>query len=60
MTLADRTKEKEIEEQFTRFEKENPQLVETIKLMGLTIEEYNRILFNISAKDVITSSSTEV
>ena len=58
MTLADRTKE--IEEQLTRFEKENTQLVETIKLMGLTIEEYNRILLNISAKDVITSSSTEV
>ncbi len=58
MTLGDRTKE--IEEQLTRFEKENTQLVETIKLMGLTIEEYNRILLNISAKDVITSSSTEV
>ncbi len=51
---------REIEEQLTRFEKENPQLVETIKLMDLTIEEYNRILFNISTKDVITSSSTEV
>ncbi len=58
MTLADRARE--IEEQLTRFEKENPQLVETIKLMGLTIEEYNRLLLNISAKDVITSSSTEV
>ena len=58
MELADRTKE--IEEYLTRFEKENTQLVETIKIMGLTIEEYNRILLNISAKDVITSSSTEV
>jgi len=58
MTLVDRTRE--IEEQLTHFEKENTQLVETIKLMGLTIEEYNRILLNISAKDVITSSSTEV
>ncbi len=58
MTLANRARE--IQEQMTRFEKENPQLVETIRLMGLTIEEYNRILLNISANDVIISSSTEV
>ena len=58
MSLPDRTKE--IEEQLTRFEKDNTQLVETIKLMGLTIEEYDKILLNISARDVITSNSTKV
>jgi hypothetical protein len=58
MTLAERSKE--IEEQITHFEKENPQLVETIQLMGLTIEEYNSILLDISARDIVTSNSTEV
>jgi hypothetical protein len=58
MTDADRLKE--IEEQLTRFEKENPQLAKTLQLMGVAIEEYNKILLNITARDVVTSNSTEV
>ena len=57
MTLADRSNE--IGEELLRFEEENPELVKTIELMGQTIEEYNNIILNISAKEVVSSNTTE-
>jgi hypothetical protein len=57
MNLKDRPKE--IEGELARFEQENPELAKTIKLMGLTIEEYNNIMLNLSATDVVTSNTTE-
>jgi len=50
---------KEIEEQLSRFEEENPELVKTVKLMGLTIEEYNKIVMNMSAKEVVATNTSE-
>lgn len=57
MNLEDRSKE--IEGEFARFEKENPELAKTLKLMGMTIEKYNNIMLNLSSKDVVTSNTTE-
>ncbi len=57
MTTADRAKE--LEEKLSNFEKENPALAETVKLLGFTIEEYNKVLLDISAKETATSNSTE-
>jgi hypothetical protein len=59
MNLGDHSREIEIEAELARFEKENPELTKTIKLMGLTIEKYNNIMLNLSSKDVVTSNTTE-
>jgi hypothetical protein len=49
----------EIEKEFAHFEKENPELVKTLEIMGLTIEKYNNIMLNLSSNEVVTTNTTE-
>lgn len=56
MDVRDRSKE--IEKELARFEEENAELVKTLKLLGMSIEEYNEIVQNVWASDIITSNTT--
>ena len=42
-----------------QFENDYPELAEAVKLMGNSIEEYNRLLINMASNEIVTTNNTK-
>jgi len=47
-----------LEEAMSSFEQENPELSEAIRVLGMSIDEYEQILADSTAQDIVTTSNT--